>query len=63
MSSMKNQIQEVIKEDLNESIKSHTGRSPMDNSKMIKKKVEVIEVNDSFENKLIEDVQTRDSLQ
>jgi len=27
MSSMKNQIQEVIKEDLNESVKSNTGRS------------------------------------
>lgn len=32
MSSMKNQISEVINEDLNESIKSNTARDPNDNS-------------------------------
>ena len=33
MSSMKNQISEVIKEDLNESVRSNTGRNtPMDES-------------------------------
>ena len=41
MSSMKNQIQEVIKEDLNESIRSNTARSP--------RKHEGTEVNGSFE--------------
>jgi len=33
MSSMKNQISEVIKEDLNESVRSNTGRNSLNESK------------------------------
>jgi hypothetical protein len=45
MSSMKNQIHEVIKEDLNESVRSNTNRS--------QRFMEVLEVEDSVENGML----------